>query len=64
MSVNQKKNELAQIISYTPPHLYVGKEWYVAWYSYDPVLQANRRKKIKLNHIPSKAERRKYAYEL
>ena len=47
MSLNQRKNELAQIVSYTPPRLYTGKEWYVGWYSYDPVLQRLRRKKSK-----------------
>jgi len=64
MSLNQRKNELAQIVSYTPPRLYTGKEWYVGWYSYDPVLQQLRRKKIKVNHIHYKIERRKYAYDL
>jgi len=60
----QKNQELAQIVAYTPPRLYVGKEWYVGWYSYDPILQGQRRKKIKLNHIPNKVERRKYANDL
>ena len=64
MYLNQRKNELAQIVSYTPPRLYTGKEWYVGWYSYDPVLQQLRRKKIKVNHIHPKIERRKYAYDL
>jgi len=64
MFKNQRRTELAQITAYTPPRLYTGKEWYVGWYSYDPVLQANRRKKIKLNHIPGKTERRKYANDL
>ncbi|GHU79664.1 hypothetical protein FACS1894145_4300 [Bacteroidia bacterium] len=59
-----RKNELAQIVSYTPPRLYTGKEWYVGWYSYDPILQAQRRKRIKLNHIPNKIERRTYANDL
>ena len=64
MSVNQKKNDLAQIVSYTPPRLYTGKDWYVGFYSYDPLLQTLRRKKIKVNHIQSKLERRKYANDL
>lgn len=64
MFVVQKSTELARVIAYTPPRLYVGKEWYVGWYSYDPVSQAPRRKKIKLNHIPNKVERRKYANDL
>jgi integrase len=64
MSTSQKKNELAQVIAYTPPRLYTGKEWYIGWYSYDPILQTQRRKKIKLNHIQNKIERRKYANDL
>jgi hypothetical protein len=59
-----QKHELTQIVSYTPPRLYTGKEWYIGWYSYDPVLQVQRHKKIKLNHIQSKIERRKYANDL
>ena len=64
MLISQRENELAQIVSYMPPRLYTGKEWYVGWYSYDPVLQKLRRKKIKINRIPNKYERRKYANEL
>jgi integrase len=64
MSISQKNTEVAQVMAYTPPHLYVGKEWYVGWYSYDPVLQALRRKRIKINHIEKKIERRKYANDL
>jgi len=64
MFKTQKNTELAQVIAYTPPRLYVGKDWYVGWYSYDPISQAQRRKKIKLNHIPSKIERRKFANDL
>jgi integrase len=44
--------------------LYIGKEWYVGWYSFDPIKQGLRRKKIKLNHIEGKAERRRYANDL
>jgi integrase len=64
MSISQRKNELAQVIAYTPPRLYTGAEWYVGWYSYDPILQAQRRKKIKINYIKNKIERRKYANDL
>jgi hypothetical protein len=51
MAIIQKKHELAQIVAYTPPQLYTGKEWYVGWHSYDPIRQTLHRKKIKLNHI-------------
>ncbi|MDR1455122.1 MAG: site-specific integrase, partial [Tannerella sp.] len=55
---------VAQIVSYTVPHLYTGTEWNVGWYSFDPVEKKMRREKIKLNHIHSKTERRKYAADL
>jgi hypothetical protein len=64
MPKSGQKKELTQVISYTPPQLYTGKEWYIGWHSYDPVLQAMRRKKIKLNHIKKKIERRSYANDL
>ena len=64
MSISQKKSELSIVISYTPPRLHTGKDWYVGWYSFDPVSQGLRRKKIKLNHIASKTERRIYAIDL
>jgi len=55
---------MGSMLSYTPPRLYTGNEWYVGWNSFDPVLQKMRRKKIKLNHIHSVMERRKYAKDL
>jgi len=64
MSKNQQNHELSQIVSYTPPRLYTGKEWYVGWYSYDPILQCLRRKKIKINHISNKTARKKYGNDL
>jgi len=59
-----KNSDLAEIVSYTPPRLFTGKEWYVGWYSFDPVAQKLRRKKIKINHIAVKKERRKFANDL
>ena len=64
MSSNQKRATLAKIVSYSPPKLYTGKEWYIGWYSFDPVLQRLRRKRIKINHAGKKAERRIYANDL
>jgi integrase len=64
MPESQKNRAVAQIVSYTIPRLYTGKEWYVGWNSFDPVEKKMRRKKIKLNHIHSKTERRKYAADL
>lgn len=55
---------LKEIISYTYPKLYTGKEWYIGFYAFDPVIGKMRRKKIKLNYIEKIAERRKYASAL
>ena len=64
MSTRQKNSALAQVISYTPPQLYTGKEWYVGFSAYDPATKENRRKKIKINHVKGVKERRKYAADL
>lgn len=58
------RKSLLPILSYTPPRLYTGKEWYVGFYAYDPARNQMRRKKIKLNFIQKVAERRKYAAAL
>ena len=34
---SKQKNELAQIVAYTPPRLYTGKEWYIGFMAYDPI---------------------------
>lgn len=56
-----KNDSLQEIISYTYPKLYTGKEWYVGFYAYDPAAGTMRRKKIKINHIEKVTERRKFA---
>jgi integrase len=58
------KTSVLPIISYTPPQLYTGKDWYVGFYAYDPSQNKMRRKRIKLNFIKKTGERRKYAGEL
>jgi integrase len=60
----KNRRELAEITGYTPPKLYTGKEWYVGWYSFDPLKKGMRRKKIKLNHIEGLTTRRRYANDL
>jgi integrase len=50
-----------EIMSYTPPKLHTGKEWYVGFNAFDPAKNEMRRKKIKLNFIDKIGERRKYA---
>lgn len=58
---NSKSDALKEIISYTYPKLYTGKEWYVGFLAYDPALGCMRRKKIKVNHIEKITERRKFS---
>lgn len=63
--IASKNNAVFQeILSYTPPQLYTGKEWYIGFMAYNPRLGKLHRKKIKLNHIEKIGERRKYASEL
>lgn len=64
MTISKKHSDLQEVIGYTPPQLYVGKEWYVGFMAYDPVLGKLHRKKIKLNYIPKITVRRKYANDL
>lgn len=66
MSETQKKTDTAlkEIIAYTLPELYTGKEWYVGFYAFDPGLGRMHRKKIKINFISGTTKRRKYAEDL
>jgi integrase len=64
MFSQERRKALLQILSYTPPVLYTGKEWYVGFYAYDPASDRMRRKKIKLNFIKKASERRIYAQGL
>lgn len=66
MDLNQKTPNTAikEIIGYTLPELYTGKEWYVGFYSFDPALGRMRRKKIKINFIQGITKRRQYAEDL
>lgn len=58
------KSEIHDIISFTYPKLYTGKEWYVGFYAFDPVRGKMRRKRIKINFIEKIGDRRKYAQGL
>lgn len=64
MPIGLKNAELQQIVSYTIPKLYTGKEWYIGFYSFNPVENKLKIKRIKLNHIAKVSERRKYAADL
>ena len=61
---NSAQSALKEVIGYTYPNLYTGKEWYVGFYAFDPVAGKMRRKKIKINFIEKAADRRRYAGEL
>ncbi len=61
LSNKSRSSSIEEIISYTPPQLYTGKEWYVGFYAYDPASARMRRKRIKLNHIDRVTDRRKFA---
>lgn len=51
----------SSILQYTPPKLYTGKDWYVGFYAFDPLIGRLHRKRIKINFIEKKSERRRYA---
>ena len=57
-------SSVKEILQYTYPQLYTGKEWYIGFNAFDPALGKMRRKKIKLNSIASLTQRRKYAKEV
>lgn len=62
MENNERGRERTkEVISYTPPKLYQGKDWYVGFMAFDPVRGRMRRKRIKLNFIEKIGERRRYA---
>lgn len=56
-----KNSSIKEIIGYSYPKLYIGKEWYIGFNAFDPASGNMRRKKIKLNHIEKITERRKFA---
>ena len=58
------REKVSELISYTLPQLYTGKEWYVAFMAFDPNMGKLRRKKIKLNFIKCEKARKHKAKEL
>jgi integrase/recombinase XerD len=58
MSKNQN------LLSFKPAELYVGKEWYIAYYALNPSTNQLHRKKIKLNRIKLVVERTKFANKI
>ena len=45
---NHEKTRIDEIVSYTPPQLYTGKEWYIGFMAFDPALGKLHRKRIKI----------------
>ena len=64
MATTKKNSELQEVISYTLPRLYEGKDWYIGFYAYNPIEKKLKIKRIKVNHIQKIGQRRKYANEL
>ena len=61
---NRKNGSVFSIISYSEPKLHTGKNWYIDFYSYDPVEQKMKRKKYMLNGIAKVSDRRRRANEI
>ena len=61
---NRKSGSVFSIISYSEPKLHTGKNWYIDFYSYDPVEQTMKRKKYMLNGISKVSDRRRRANEI
>ena len=62
---NHEKTLIDEIVSYTPPQLYTGKEWYIGFMAFDPALGKLHRKRIKINHVHGGVcAKRKYAQDL
>jgi hypothetical protein len=57
----KKMSKNQNLLSFKPAELYVGKEWYIAYYALNPSTNQLHRKKIKLNRIKSISARRKFA---
>lgn len=65
MYSSRKKNaSVFSIISYTEPKLHTGNNWYIDFYSYDPLEQKMKRKKYMLNGITKASDRRRRANEI
>ena len=63
-SKTSPNSEVHDVISYTYPKLYTGKDWYVGFYAFDPAKGKMRRKRIKINFVERVGDRRKYAQGL
>lgn len=55
---------MQEIQEFVPAKLFEGKDWYIAFYAFNPEKEKLTIKRIKINRIKSVAEKRKYAKEL
>lgn len=51
----------ADILGYVPPVLHTGKTWYIDYYAKHPNTGRMERKRVKVNHVPQGATRKRYA---
>jgi hypothetical protein len=58
------KQTTTSVISYKPARLHTGNCWYISFYAFDPQTERLRIRRIKINYIENKNERRRYAMEL
>lgn len=61
---NSTSLNIKEIISYTYPKLYTGKDWYIGFQAFDPISGNLKRKRIRINYIGKPAEKKKYAAAL
>lgn len=60
----KKMRQYAEILPYTYPALYEGKQWYIGFYAIDPGTGQMKRKRYKLTHIKGYKQRRRYAQRM
>lgn len=60
----KKMRPYADILPYTYPSFYQGKQCYIGFYAIDPATGQMKRKRYKLDHIRGKKQRRRYAQRM
>ena len=58
------QNNLNELLPYTLPTLHKGKNWYVDFYCFDPVIGEKRRKKYNLNRYKTVSQKKARASEI
>ena len=60
----KKMRPYAEILPYTYPAFYEGKQCYIGFYAIDPATGQMKRKRYKLSHIKGHKQRRRYAQRM